>query len=171
MDTENDQTRHTVLVAEQVVPERQFADKHSADPNARGISWITGRARITEILRDACHSRNTRIQVEGSKNAFAIHLDAVRVGAAGSMSGAVALECSTITGDFVDGPCVRDISSSGLRLALPANVQPPLGERLASGSVCIRRGSWNCRPSPDTSIPTRATDSSSATSSSWSHQT
>jgi hypothetical protein len=104
MDTANALTQNTVLVAPQMVPERRLVDEHGGDPNTRGMSWITGRARIIEILRDAIHARNTQLQIDGSKHTIRIHLDAVRIGATRSLSGAIALECRPEIGDFVNEP-------------------------------------------------------------------
>jgi hypothetical protein len=104
MDTPHALIHRTVLVAAAPAPERRLVDEHGADPNTRGMSWITGRARIIEILRDAIHARNTQLQIDGSRHTIRIHLDSVRVGATRSLSGAIALECRPEIGDFVNEP-------------------------------------------------------------------
>ena len=94
----------TILVAAAVPVVRRSGEHASADPSNRGMSWITGRPRIIEILRDALDSPNTQLQLDGSKRTIRIRLDSVRIGATRSLSGAIALECRPEVGDFVQEP-------------------------------------------------------------------
>lgn len=102
-DTNPNPTR-TVLVAAQAAPERRRVDETGGDPANRGMSWITGRARVIELLRDAINARNAQLQIDGSRHTIRIQLDSVRIGATRSLSGAIALECRPEIGDFVNEP-------------------------------------------------------------------
>lgn len=94
----------TVLVAAVPPPARRTVDEKSADPAGRGMSWITGRVRIMEILRDALESRNAQLQLDGAQKTLRVRLDSFRVGAMRSLSGAIALECRPEAGDWVNEP-------------------------------------------------------------------
>lgn len=94
----------SVLVAAQAAPEKRRVEDGGGDPANRNMSWITGRARVIELLREAIQARNTQLQIDGSRTILRVQLDAVRIGAARSLSGAIALECRPEYGDFVNEP-------------------------------------------------------------------